>query len=353
MDFPSYVPNAVQRQVSAALDGDSWNPSGWRAALIEADSEQLRLGALLESFSEDPDVANNIRIECQKCRDDCNALRQNVACFERLALREEMKGAYENLIAACTTDDQQMAFVRSAWAADMNYPWFREKIKGAKEVARKIADAAGVLSALLRHAHQHGNYLTGEFSSVRWLLQNTNHQPGDSDYWMWQHMRHSVLGGNREDHEECSNSAGAKNGVLDAPPMPVEIKWGGEAPSEVAPVDPKTERQNELDYVWEKAPDMAQVIDSMQRAALRETPTEREAVGAALVSRKNSRKFEYLRAFASKLQEEYNIELTPEIRAAMAVTATVVLNDSAIDVTTDDVRKAIASLPSQAAEHSP
>jgi len=44
------------------------------------------------------------------------------------------------------------------------------------------------------------------------------------------------------------------------------------------------------------------------------------------------------------LRNEHGFDLTAEIMNAMAVTATVVLNDADTDVTYDDVRKAVASI---------
>jgi hypothetical protein len=66
-------------------------------------------------------------------------------------------------------------------------------------------------------------------------------------------------------------------------------------------------------------------------------------VEAALLSQKRNSKSEYLRAFGHVLKDR---GFRPEkpIMHAMAITATIVIDDSNVVVTYDDVRKAIKSV---------
>ena len=75
-------------------------------------------------------------------------------------------------------------------------------------------------------------------------------------------------------------------------------------------------------------------------------------IGAAIDSRKQNDKTEYLRAFGALLIEEHRFILTTDIKKAMAIAANVVINLPDIDVTYDDVRKALAKLGGDSLEDS-
>jgi hypothetical protein len=69
-------------------------------------------------------------------------------------------------------------------------------------------------------------------------------------------------------------------------------------------------------------------------------------------SRQQSVKAEYLRAFGNLLTEQHGFILTTDIMKAMAIAANVVINSPDIDVTYDDVRKALAKLGGDSLENS-
>ena len=96
-----------------------------------------------------------------------------------------------------------------------------------------------------------------------------------------------------------------------------------------------------LRYAWGTAPSMARIIATMQREALAYVPTESGAIGAALASRKRNAKAEYVRAFAALLRDVHRIDCTAEVINAMAITASVVLNEPDDAVTPGDVRSAL------------
>lgn len=331
MDFPSYVPNAVRELIAGMLDGDAardWSDFGWREALKRSERELQRLEGLLKTIH-DPEGLNNVRVECAKERANLEALGENVASLERLALRPEMQAAYARLVGALGTDAELKAFVRAAWGAHMNYGTFRERMKEAAEIARKVADAAGTLRDLLQKAEGFGTYLPGEFFGVRSLLRNTDHDPDDRNHYMWQRLRHVVLGDRPDPLPQDAN-------VVPIRPEVVLV-----SALDATPLDPEEQARNMLNYAWGIAPDVRHIIATMQRAAQECAPTETGTIGAALSRQKKNPKTEYLRGFASLLRNEHHIELTADIMNAMAVTATVMLNDPESVVTYDDVRKAV------------
>ena len=334
MDFPSYVPNAVRELISSMLDGDEvrdWTDFGWRGAAKKSEEELQRLSRLLMTTS-DPTGLNNVRVEIARERAHLEAVNENVASLERLALRPEMQAAYARIVGALGTDDGMRAFVRAAWGAHMNYGTFRDRLEEAAELARKVAKAAGALHDLLRKAEEFGPYLPGEFFGIRTILRQTDHEADDRNHYMWQRMRHVILGDRQDPLPQDGN-------VVPIRPEVVLV-----SALDATPLDPEEQARNMLNYAWGTAPDVRHIIATMQRAAQDCVPTETGTIGAAVSSQKRNRKTEYLRGFASLLRNEHHIELTADIMNAMAVTATVVLNEPDTDVTYDDVRKAVASI---------
>jgi hypothetical protein len=334
MDFPSYVPNAVRELIAGMLDGDvarDWADLGWRGALENSQRELQRLEGLMQSVR-DPEGLTNLRVECAKERANAQDLGENVASLERLALRPEMQTAYARLVGTLGTDAELKAFIRAAWGAHMNYGTFRDRLKEAAEIARKVADAAGTLHDLLQKAEGFGTYLPGEFFGIRSLLRNTDHDPDDRNHYMWQRLRHVVLGDRPDPLPQDTNV------------VPIRLEVVLVSALDATPLDPEEQARNMLNYAWGTAPDMRHIVATMQRAAQDCVPTETGTIGAAVSSQKRNRKTECLRGFASLLRNEYRIDLTAEIMNAMAATATVVLNDADTDVTYDDVRKAVASI---------
>jgi hypothetical protein len=65
------------------------------------------------------------------------------------------------------------------------------------------------------------------------------------------------------------------------------------------------------------------------------------AIRSAISTRQNSKKTSYIRAFAALLREGM-IDITPLIKRAMAITGNVVFDDCNMNITEDDVRKALA-----------
>jgi hypothetical protein len=94
------------------------------------------------------------------------------------------------------------------------------------------------------------------------------------------------------------------------------------------------------------------LLDTLANAARSFNPSATGMIGAAIASRQRSPKTEYLRAFGKLLSDEHGFALTTPIVKAMAITANVVINLPDVDVTYDDVRKALARLGVERLENS-
>lgn len=96
-----------------------------------------------------------------------------------------------------------------------------------------------------------------------------------------------------------------------------------------------------LRYVWGTAPDFAALLGTLTAAARAYEPEQSGFIGAGLNSRKSTPKTAYIRAFAALLRDQYGLTLSPRVKNAMAITATVVLNDPDDPVSTADVTSAV------------
>ena len=107
-----------------------------------------------------------------------------------------------------------------------------------------------------------------------------------------------------------------------------------------------------LCYVWGAAPDFPALLDTVASAAQRWEPSGTRFIEDAIESRQSSAKTEYLRAFGSLLTNVHKIALTTRTMQAMAIVANVAINLPDIDVTNDDVRKALARRGGERLENS-
>jgi len=329
MDFPPYVPNAVRVSMARMLEGRD----SWQAAL---ESANATLTCLEQRRADDPHD-DALRIEHAESVAHRDHLAAEVTCLQRLVHDARMRPAYARLVGALNADKQLSGFIDAAWAARMDYGKHRDRMKAADDLAREVAAAAGVLADLLRKAESFaGPMLPSEFFGIRSLLKNTEHDREDRDFHMWPGMRRYILG------ERDPRSTSADESLQlpdDEAPRKIEIRFV--APGEADALSPEEEQRNMLCYAWGTAPSMARIIATMQREALAYVPAESGAIGAALASRKRNRKTEYLRAFDALLSDVHHIDRTAEVINAMAITASVVLNDPDDAVTPGDVRSAL------------
>ncbi len=82
------------------------------------------------------------------------------------------------------------------------------------------------------------------------------------------------------------------------------------------------------------------LLNMAERAAQLRSNYMCPGIHAALQTRQNSKKSAYIRSFGALLVEA-KIELTSVVKRSMAITANVVLADPNVDVSEDDVRKAL------------
>ena len=123
-------------------------------------------------------------------------LAGEVDCLQRLAHDAQMRDAFALLTREFTDDGQWRNFIRSAWAARMDFKPYRDRMKRAAELKDEIADAAETLAKLINQFSGLGfDNGPGELYSIPELLRQTdNHEMQDHNLHMWRSMRRRILG---------------------------------------------------------------------------------------------------------------------------------------------------------------
>jgi hypothetical protein len=347
MDFPAYVPAAVREHISQYLEGEKTRSiPGYIDLLASAVGEVATFQNAISGYvakwssfdlANDPYLAGLRKRQAEAVRQQ-DMLAGDVECLRRLAHDARMQEAFGLLTREFTDDMQWRNFNHSAWAARVDFGKYRDRLKAAKELKREIADAAEALVNLIRQFSHTGVIGPDEFFSIPELLRQTdNHDMDDHNLHMWRSMRHYVLGDRRSfaDKEEPDKESGGS--IVGT----VRVIF---TPAEKVKLDPEEDARNTLCYAWGTAPDFSALLGTMANAARNFEPSESGMIGAAIQSRQRSPKTEYLRAFGNLLTDGHRFTLTTAIMQAMAIVANVVINLPDVDVTYDDVRKALANL---------
>lgn len=307
--FESWVPAGARAHIQRTLEGDE---TGWPG-----------INAYINEYRAD-DRASENAVE----------LEREAACLKRFARDVRMHDVYANLQKVLTDDEQYGYFLRAAWGANIDYDRYRNRVKEAKWLAPKIAEAALTLSKLLEQAGEvGGGMVPDEFYSLRYLLENTdNHELHAHNLSIWRAVRSTITGPKSTRSEPVEQTKSAGGGFP-------RIQFRSPELGEPVKIDPAEEQRNLIRYAWEKAPHLPAILRTVARAATEWEPRERGAVGAAISSRKQNQVAEYIRAFGKLLRDEYLFAFGPPLFAAMAGIATVVLEVAADqDLTADAVR---------------
>jgi hypothetical protein len=342
MDFPEYVPEVVRVDIHSRIYGDDKNRHGWSASLASAETSLRNADAILATALAQGDQCsiNQLRIEKAEAQKHRDGMASEVACLNRLAHDARMKPAYVALSKDFTTDDQWRNFTYAAWAARVDYSKFRDRKKQTEVLANEIANAAENLATMLGKFHSTGICGPGELSSIPALLEGTdNHDMDNRNLHMWRSMRKHVLGrdGDWNDSDDVDGALNNHSPADNSVKVTVEFV----ALEAEAIVDTAAEARNMLRYAWGTAPGLDALLETVARAAREFTANESGMIGAAIKKRQSNPSTEYIRAFAHLLFDEYRFQNSTALMNAMAMVATVVINDPQVDVSYDDVRKSI------------
>ena len=344
MEFQEYVPHVVRRYISSVLDGEvPRHITGYRDLLAQA---QEQLASINEQFdnavSQDDSYLSELRKKRREAEEHRNYLSADVECLQRLAGDKRMKEAYVMLADQQFTEEQRCGLISAAWAARIDYTKYRDRVKAAKALRLQISSAATALSQLLQDFSATGINGPSEFYSIPDLLRATdNFDGGGRNLMMWQAMRSVVLG-DRPKKRDTSKGIPANARNVARENLEISVRFLG--PNEKPIIDPVDQARNALRYAWGVAPELSGLLATLSVTAQSFEPNEFGMIGAAISTRQKSMKTEYVRAFATLLADVHGVTLTALVKDLIAKVANVVLNDGEIDVTYDDVRKALLPL---------
>lgn len=329
------VPPPIREYVTALIEGSGDESYGWAAALEDAKRTLAAHDRKLKLHPRDgdPSVRQQLSREVLVQRQFVEAVQRNIDTLRLLVTDERMKDAYVFLNPEFTEAWQWKDFAAAAWVAAMDYKKYRERLRDVREHSERIAAEAVKLADLLDTSL--GISWPSSFADVATLLKHTdNHDMDNHNLAMWQSMRWHILG-YRSSPEASSQIGKAQN------KGPVRVKRRFVGPEDVNKQNPLEGFLAELRYAWGVSPSFSALLRTLAREALAFEPSEIGVVAAAIEKRQHNVKNEYIRAFAHVLKER-NIAVSANVQRALAVTATVVLNDPALDVSYEDVRKALS-----------
>lgn len=99
--------------------------------------------------------------------------------------------------------------------------------------------------------------------------------------------------------------------------------------------------QHEISNAWILAPNMPALLRKLADIIRNYEPRQVGLVGAALVSQKPVAHTEYIRGLAFLLTENFKIQISTSTMKAISIVTNVTFDDPDLDVTYDDVRKAL------------
>lgn len=345
MNFPTYIPTVVREYITTLLDGSDSEPQGIMASLSIAKQrlseieQEMKAQASIDKDDDSIDLHQK-KAELTKHRD---MLTNNMNCLHRLVQRDEMKEVYSKLDEEFTNNEQWRGFISAAYAARMDYSKYRERLKVVVDLRDKIKKTTHKLAGLLRETSDSGfSYWPSDFFSIPELLRKTdNHEMEDHNLYMWRSMRRHILGDLPRQPVRGNELPQKSDKATSIPKIIRTFIERGEKPK----IDKNEEAGNALRYAWALAPSLDALLDTVVIAANSFEPTESWIIGAAISTRQRSRagNKDYLRAFGYLLTDVHGINTT-KIMNAMAVVATVVIDDPNFVVSYDDVDKAIGKL---------
>jgi hypothetical protein len=268
---------------------------------------------------------------------------KKIGLAQRFAEDERMRHAYAHLTKEFKTDSEWQSFLHAAMNARSDYSSQRAQLKQAERLASKIADTCARL----------GEYLC-EFDSLSDVSEL-----GPEEFVTPSGLIYE------ESYEAINALDRASINTLERHGWSICNEDGRNSPITPKPKRHRPPEANLLDVLFQSSryhvldsclrPRTMDIIGSIGNAARCYTPRLMGAAGAATRSRKSTPKTQYLRSFwhlaewgvASRLSK------TSNLFKALAISATVAINDPDEDVSYDDVRKALEDRPAKPARNVP
>jgi hypothetical protein len=343
MKFPSYIPTAAQLFFVECVEGAQplAKASNIPAILASYGGLQSLLSATQQKLV---DLESELTTADRTQHDvllrrrelalrDLKRFKRRLARLQHLATDPRMRSAYPHLIRDFDDDAKYRVFFRAALEALEDQEQFasrRADLKRAKKLDPRIAKTAKILATLLSERNKLSIIQPDEYSnprrdSLEFLLFLENQQIGLRAMNELHVTGHSPDGAPHKMSSKRNRAVHAREALDNF----LNMLW-------------QSSQYDKL--IKDLSAETVDIIRGIAFAAQNCTPKLYGAT-AATQTNKNHRKMQYLRAFWYLIYNNPScfrqIVRTPGLTHAMAITASVVLNDPDDDVTYDDVRKAL------------
>jgi len=180
VNFPNYVPAAVRKYITLILDGTDIEPQGLKKQLSESKVGLQKINRTLSYSIEqnDQNASDVFRKDEAVVKETCAYLEREIACLEQLATDPRMKDVYINLENEFADQPAMkwQEFIFAAQSANIDFSIYRENIKKAKELSKKVSINAKKLSELLHETENIGfSNWPHEFFSAPAFLQTLSY----------------------------------------------------------------------------------------------------------------------------------------------------------------------------------
>jgi hypothetical protein len=306
MKFPSYVPEPAAKFLTVLIEGNGSGSIGYAHYL----EESLRQGVFVDTQIrearhqcqncgcevDDPDTKDYVTsLEAEKLDHTraAEVFSDQISLLRRLGYDELMRETFTILGGEFVADHQWGEFLLASITAQRDYSAYRTLGKEVTRLSQDIEATAKQLARQVRDLRKTGVWLPPELMPAP--TEDTWESFSSSEPEISHLKILRLLEFSRE-----------------------KVKKSGRTTQDVVPV----------------------LLNMAERAAQLRPNYMSPGIHAALQTRQNSKKSAYIRSFGALLVEA-KIELTSGVKRSMAITANVVLDDPNVDVSEDDVRKAL------------
>ena len=324
MEFCNFVPEAARSYIIEMINGE---PSKWDGLQRIVDKTKEQLDQLLEKNQEKSRQGNLLTAE--EVREQRRATAHyeqrlgDLEAVQRLGTDYQMEQAYKALKKRSNEDEPLRRFLHAAWGARIDFLRHREALDRATVLSKEIAVDAEHLSAKIRDLFETFHDTPLELHSISELLRQTDNNELDGyNRGMWRIHRGLILGD--PPSEPTASSSNQEDRKVEPSPPTVEELY-----------------RRDLRYAWGVAPDFTELLSKISEIMGEFVPRKHGYIGAGISSREANEKTAYIRSFHKLLKDEHGFEICLLMKKAMAAVTAVMLNNPDIEVTTDDVTKAI------------
>jgi len=322
MEFCNFVPPAARSYILEMINGE---PPKWDGLQRLVDKAKEQLDHLLRKNQSKADNLLSAAAfkEQRRAEAHYNQLLGDLEAVQRLGTDLQMEPAYKALKKRSNEDEPLRRFLHAAWGTRIDFLRHREALDRATALSKEIAVDAEHLSAKIRDLFETFHDTPLELHSISELLRQTDNNELDGhNRGMWRIHRGLILGD--PPSEPTASSPNQEDRKVEPSPPTVEELY-----------------RRDLRYAWGVAPDFTELLSKISEIMGEFVPRKHGYIGAGVSSREANEKTAYIRGLYKLLKDAHGFKIDLPIKQAMAAVTTVMLNNPDIEVTTDDVTKAI------------